>query len=159
MAEQIEIRRALPVEREALLALWLRLIDHHRRLDPAYPVPGSLRLGLQSEIDRGLSRSGCAIWLALAGGEPVGFAFAEAEEASRRADDAAVGWIHELWIEPAWRRRGAATGLVGRARAFLAERGGRLAVRVEAANPDALAFWRTQGFHARAHVLELQPRS
>jgi GNAT superfamily N-acetyltransferase len=142
-----------------LLMLWLRLIEHHRRLDPAYPVPGSLRLGLQSEIDRGLSRSGCAIWLALAGGEAVGFAFAEAEEASRREDATAVGWIHELWIEPTWRRQGVATGLLERARAFLAERGGRIAVRVEAANPDALAFWRAQGFRDRAHVLELQAHS
>jgi GNAT superfamily N-acetyltransferase len=159
MAEQIEIRRAHPKERDVLLALWLKLIDHHRHLDPDYPVPGSVRLGLQSEIDRGLSQERCAIWLAVAAEGPVGFLFAEAEGGNRRGDSTAVGWIHELWVEPGWRRRGAATGLVARARAFLADRGGRIAVRVESANPEALAFWRTQGFRDRAHVLELQPLS
>lgn len=156
-AAQLEIRRARPSEREALLAMWLRLIDHHRRLDPAYPVPGSLRLGLHSELDRGLGRPGCAIWLALCGDAPVGFSFAEVEAGAPRGDQTAVGWIHELWVEPDWRRRGVAAALVERARAFLAEQqGGRVAVRVEAANQDALAFWRAQGFRARAQLLELE---
>jgi GNAT superfamily N-acetyltransferase len=159
MAEQVEIRRARADEREALLGLWLRLIEHHRRLDPAYPLPGALRLGLQSEIDRGLSRAGCAIWLALVGSAPVGFAFAEAERGAARGDASAVGWIHELWIEPAWRRRGLASRLVEQAHAFLDARGGRIAVRVEAANSDALAFWRSRGFRERAHVLEFSPLS
>jgi GNAT superfamily N-acetyltransferase len=154
--EQLEIRRARPAERDVLLAMWLRLIEHHQRLDPAYPVPGSLRLGLRSELDRGLTRPGCALWLALCGDAPLGFSFAEVEAGAARGDRTAVGWIHELWVEPGWRRRGVAAALVERARAFLAEQqGGRIAVRVEAANEAALAFWRAQGFRARAQVLEL----
>jgi GNAT superfamily N-acetyltransferase len=157
--EQLEIRRARPGERDALLGMWLALIEHHRRLDPDYPVPGGLRLGLRSELDRGLTRPGCAIWLALRGDAPVGFCFAEVESAAPRGDDTAVAWIHELWVEPDWRRRGVAAALVEHARAFLAEQqGGRIAVRVEAANDDALAFWRAQGFRARAQLLELDAR-
>lgn len=155
MSEQIEIRRARPADREALLGLWVALVEHHRRLDPHLAVPGSLRLGLQSEVDRGLARPGCSIWLALSAGVPVGFAFAEASQA-RGEGESGVGWIHELWVDPECRRRGVAGRLVGQARTFLAERGGRVAVRVEAANREALAFWRAQGFRERAHVLEAE---
>jgi ribosomal protein S18 acetylase RimI-like enzyme len=162
MGDEIEVRRASPLEREVLVGLWLSLIEHHRRLDPDYPLPPELRAGLRSEIDRGLTRPGCAIWLAevcardpSAKSIPVGFAFAEADAHSRRGDDeAAVGWIHELWVDPMFRRRGVASRLVEQACAFLAERGGRIAVRVEAANAIALAFWQARGFRARAHVLE-----
>jgi GNAT superfamily N-acetyltransferase len=155
--EQLEIRRARLSECDVVLDLWLRLIDHHRHLDPDYPVPSGLRPGLRSEIDRGLTRAGCAIWLALAGA-PVGFCFAELDPGSPRGDGPATGWIHELWVEPESRGRGVAAALVEQARAFLIERNPRIAVRVEAANGDALGFWRAQGFRERAHVLELDAR-
>jgi GNAT superfamily N-acetyltransferase len=155
MADAIEIRRAYAAEREQLLALWLALVEHHRRLDPGYPVPASLASGLRAEIERGLGAPGCAIWLALESGRAIGFAFAEAKADSRAGDDEAVaGWIHEIWVEPSGRRRGVATALAEQARAFLRARGSRIAVRVEAANAAALAFWSALGFHPRAHVLE-----
>jgi ribosomal protein S18 acetylase RimI-like enzyme len=154
MGQEYEIRRARRDERDVVLSLWLALIDHHRRLTPAYPVPAGVRPGLQSEIERGLSRPQCRIWLALHAGRPVGFAFADAGTPRSDAENG-VGWIHELWVEPDFRRRGIALRLVEEARAFLAERCRRIAVRVEAANPEGLAFWRAQGFRDRAHLLEL----
>lgn len=156
MDAQVEIRRARLAERDLVLDMWLRLIEHHRHLDPDYPLPPGLRLGLRSEIDRGLTRSDCALWLAHAGAEGIGFCFAQADaEPADRGDPSSVGWIHELWVEPGWRRRGVAARLVGPALAFLAERGARISVRVETANRDAIAFWQARGFRSRALVLEL----
>jgi len=137
--------------------MWLALVEHHRQLDPLYPLPPGLRAGLRAEIDRGLSRPSCAIWLAQFGGAPAGFCFAEAEPAAGPDDAGAMGWIHELWVAPEHRGRGIGVALVRRALGFLAERGNRVSVRVEAANAHALAFWRARDFRTRAHVLELDP--
>lgn len=159
MDPQLEIRRARLSERDAVLEMWLRLIEHHRRLDPDYPLPPGLRMGLRSEIDRGLTRPNCAIWLAQAGSSPLGFCFAESEDPDGRGDPSSVGWIHELWVEPQWRRRGVAAALLRPALGFLAERGSRISVRVESANADAIGFWRSRGFRPRAQVLELDARA
>jgi GNAT superfamily N-acetyltransferase len=117
-----------------------------------------LRPGLRSEIDRGLLQGHCGIWLAQTGAAPAGFCFAESEEQASPRDAGGAGWIHELWVEPDWRRRGVGAALVRPALDFLARRASRISVRVEAANSDGLGFWSALGFRPRANVLELPAR-
>ena len=134
---------------EAVVGLWIDLIGYHRSLDSAYPSLPSLRETLRAETWRGLRSEHCRILLA----EPTrGFAFAEIDA---RPSIAAVGWIHELWVEPGSRRRGVARALVGAAEAFFEERGGaRLSVRVEELNREGLRFWARLGLSERARILE-----
>ena len=156
MGEPFEIRSAHPSDRAAVVGLWLELIEYHRRLDPDYPVPAGLREALLAEIDRGLERPACRLLLAAGAGEAIGFLFAEADAESRRGEEeVGSGWIHELWVAPAWRRRGVASALVEEAQCFFDERGeARMSVRVEAGNAEGLAFWRRRGFRERARILE-----
>lgn len=154
MPDGIEIRRARAADREVVLGLWLALIEYHRQL-ACSAIPALPDSGLRREIERGLVQPGCAVWIAEHEGRSVGFAFAEAAGSGQGGPDGgARGWIHELWVEPAWRRRGVASALVAHARSFLTPGSARISVRVEAGNAGALEFWQHLGFLTRAHLLE-----
>lgn len=141
MARAATVRRALDVDRPALRALWLELIEHHRRLDCDYPPARGIESVLEREIGRALAGPDVRAFVAEAedGAARVGFLLAEI------MPDA--GWIHELFVVPAQRRAG-----IGRALLSLADRWfeirqvRRRRVRVEQANDDALAFWRAAGY-------------
>lgn len=155
MSGEARIRRAGRRDREALVGLWLDLVLHHKRLDPDYPSLPGIRETLLAEIDRGLHVRGCRIFVAEAGERPVGFLFAELDSTAPGSGPAGPSWIHELYVEPDWRRRGVARALVGAATGFFGEQGRpRFAVRVESANQEGLRFWRELGMVEKAHVLE-----
>jgi GNAT superfamily N-acetyltransferase len=137
-----------------VLAFWLDLIEHHRRLAPVTAPAPNLREALGREIRRGSSRARCRVLVAERGERRVGFLFAEVEPGGG-GDDPAAGWIHELWVVPDERGRGAAHALIQEAEAFFAAHGvRRVSVRVESGNADALRFWSRRGFADRARILE-----
>jgi len=149
------VRAARVEDREGLLALWLDLVEHHRRLAPQEAPAPSLRSVLAEELARGIARSRCCVQVAERGGARVGFLFAEVEPSGRAGEAPPSGWIHELWVVPEQRRQGVAAALVAAADAFFAARGvTRVSVRVESANADALRYWSRRGFGERARVLE-----
>jgi GNAT superfamily N-acetyltransferase len=152
---------AVTADRGAVLDLWLALVAYHREIDPEYPSLPGLREALSREIDRVLASREARILVARdARGAARGFLLAELEcggPESGSASDAAqpVCWIHELYVEPPYRRSGVGSRLVASAEAlFRARCGGRLAVRVEAKNVAGLRFWERRGFDERARVLE-----
>lgn len=149
------IVRATPATRDAVLALWSDLVEHHRALDAAYPVPKQLAPALARELDRGLSDASCAIWLAERE-EPLGFLFAEVETPpDPDAGHDGLAWVHELYVVPAARRSGVARALVAEALAFFEVRGvGRASVRVETKNDVGREFWSAHGFVEKARILE-----
>jgi len=152
----VRIRLATPRDTDALVSLWLGLVEHHRRLDPEYPLLPGLREQLRREIERGIRVESCEISLAEVEGRACGFLFAELEGGrDALATGADTAWIHELFVVEEARGRGVGRALVARADRFFQFHGGpRTAVRVESANRDALAFWNHLGFAERARVLE-----
>jgi ribosomal protein S18 acetylase RimI-like enzyme len=149
------VRAARADDREAILALWLDLIEHHRRLSPEHASAPNLREVLASEIARGSSRARCRLLVAERGARRIGFLFAEVEASGSPGDDAGAGWIHELWVAPDERERGAANALLAEAEAFFAASSvRRVSVRVESGNADALRYWARRGFGDRARILE-----
>lgn len=156
MARPAAVRPASSRDREAILDLWLELIEHHRRLDPLYPVVPGIRAALREEIDRGLLGGLCHLLVADLDGNVVGFVFAEVERAqTREASGPGSSWIHELYVALEQRRHGVGSALVEEAEKFLGERGGgRVAVRVESGNEEGLRFWERSNFVERARILE-----
>ena len=143
-----------PAEAESVLALWLELVDHHRRLDPGYPSSRNLLPALRRELARAMQEPRCRLFVAEVEGQLCGFLLAEIE---REGDEGAPpgGWIHELYVEADQRGRGIGSRLVADAQAFFAEwAGSRVCVRVEARNPEGLRFWQRRGFAERARILE-----
>jgi GNAT superfamily N-acetyltransferase len=139
-----------------VLRLWLDLVEHHRTLDPDYPPVPNLTNTLARELERAARLDSCRVWVADCEGQVRGFAIAEIEEAPLRDPPERGGcWIHEVYIEPAFRQRGYASALVAKAEAFFAEHGGlRTAVRVESHNRASYRFWQRRGFVERARILE-----
>ena len=156
MAAPLAIHPARPRDREAILDLWLALIDYHRALDPLYPVVPGIREALREEVERGLLGGLCRLLVAELDGALVGFAFAEVERVeTREASGPGSSWIHELYVVPEERSSGVGSALVEAAEKFLAKRGGgRIAVRVESGNEDGLRFWQRRKFVDRARILE-----
>ena len=156
MAVPLAIHPARPRDREAILDLWLALIDYHRALDPLYPVVPGIREALREEVERGLLGGLCRLLVAELDGALVGFAFAEVERVeTREASGPGSSWIHELYVVPEERSSGVGSALVEAAEKFLAKRGGgRIAVRVESGNEDGLRFWARRNFTDRARILE-----
>ncbi len=156
MASPLAVRPVRARDREAILELWLALIDYHRALDPLYPVVSGIREALREEIERGLLGGLCRLLVAELDGALVGFAFAEVERLeTREASGPGLCWIHELYVLPEERGRGVGSALVEAAEKFLEKRGGgRIAVRVESGNKDGLRFWERRSFVDRARILE-----
>lgn len=149
------IRAVRAADRAGVLDLWLDLIEYHRRLDPDYPGAPGIREVLLKEIERGLRSRSCCIGVAENGSEVVGFVFAEVERgAGLRRDEAGLGWIHELFVDPAFRRRGVANALLALVDEFFEQRcPARVSVRVESGNEEGLRFWLRRGFAERERTL------
>jgi GNAT superfamily N-acetyltransferase len=142
-------------EAEAVLELWLGLVDHHRDLDPAYPGSRSLRPALHGELMRALREPRCRLFVAEVAGRVGGFVLAQLDPEGEDGRAPGGCWIHELYVEPELRGKGVGSELVARAEAFFAEQGvSRVAVRVEALNRGGLRFWARRGFAERARILE-----
>ena len=156
MSKELAVRPARPRDRDAILELWLALIDYHRALDPQYPVVPGIREALREEVERGMLGGLCRLLVAELDGAPVGFAFAEVERVeTREASGPGSSWIHELYVVPKERRHGVGSALVEAAEKFLEKRGGgRIAVRVESGNEAGLRFWSRRKFQDRARILE-----
>jgi GNAT superfamily N-acetyltransferase len=139
-----------------VLQLWLDLVEYHRRLDPDYPRVPCIREVLLKEIERGVRMRSCRVGVAEdEAQELVGFVFAEVERgAGPRHDDTGVGWIHELYVDSAWRQRGVANALLAFVEEFFAQRSpARVSVRVESGSKDGLRFWLRRGFAERERTL------
>ncbi len=139
-----------------MLQLWLDLVEYHRRLDPDYPRVPCIQEVLLKEIERGVRMRSCRVGVAEdEARELVGFVFAEVERgAGPRHDGMGVGWIHELYVDSAWRQRGVAGALLAFVDEFFAQRSpARVSVRVESGNKDGLRFWLHRGFAERERTL------
>ena len=151
----MRIRRARGEDQPALIALWLNLVEYHRRLTPDFPALPGIRDVIASEVRRGAKRDSCRLFVAEDAECLVGFLFAEIESVSPISPEPAPAWIHELWVEPEMRRAGIGGRLLAEAEAFFGSRRvARLSVRVESANAAGLEFWERRGFAERARILE-----
>ncbi len=158
MPEAPRIRAAGHGDQRGVLQLWLDLVQYHRRLDPHYPAAPGIQEVLLKEIERGLRARSCRLGVAENGREQLlGFVFAEVERsAGPRQDGLGVGWIHELYVDPAWRRRGVASALLAFVDEFFEARSpNRVSVRVESGNEGGLRFWLRRGFAERERTLSL----
>jgi len=126
----IEIRRALPADAEAVLALW-------RAADATASVTDTL-----ADVRAIAGRPGAVFCLAIdvdGGGRVVGSLIG--------TFDGWRGQLYRLAVHPAHRRHGVARALVREVETALVASGARrINALVEKSRPDAAQFWKAVGY-------------
>jgi GNAT superfamily N-acetyltransferase len=135
-------------------ALWIELTLHHAALDPQF----ALRAGADGEARRLLEAQlrdpDTAIFVAGEPGRPDAFAIACVRRAPPIHPETCRAEITDLYVAPARRRCGTGHALVLAATRWAHERGAeRVEVHVSPRNPEAQAFWRSEGYGAHMDVL------
>ncbi len=148
------IRRATRSDLEALLELWLELLEHHATLDPHYQIRerglGGLRKALEAQLDE--AESALFVWEE--DGELLGFCGARIDRAPPILKERRRAEIADLLVEPSARRRGLGRALAAAAAGWARQQGvERIEVRVVAGNVEGQAFWRALGYADFVNVL------
>jgi len=156
-AEPRHVRRAELRDLPALTELWIAITRHHAPLDPLF----RLRRGAEPEVRellRAMLRDPDArAFVCEAGDAAVGMACVRVDRAPPILDEAERAEITDLFVRPAWRRRGCGSALARTAVDWAASRGiRRVEVRVAAANAEGEAFWRAFGFGDHMRILQLR---
>ena len=147
MNEEVRVRLAGPQDEDAIVALWHEHMLWHQQCDPrlalAPDAPAhwreTLRLWLENRDMRVLVAEGPA-------GQIVGFAIGMVRDNASVMRPARFGYINELAVTEAWRRRGIGRRLVQALFDWFTQQGINT-YRLTAAhrNPVAQAFWRSLG--------------
>jgi GNAT superfamily N-acetyltransferase len=148
MADDITIRPVAPPDEGAIARLWQALTDFHVQLDPRLPTatPGAAENYAARLIER-RDDPYTQTFVAEVGGQVVAYilgAIIELQPDLFEYVDS--GFIADVFVDPAYRRRGIARQLVETMTAWFAERGVfPVEWQVAARNPDAIRFWESVG--------------
>lgn len=147
MSEEVRVRPAGRQDEDALVALWLEYMQWHERCDPRLALaPGAparwrdtLRLWMENS-------DMCVLVAESPAGEIVGFAIGMIRDNAPVLMPARFGYINDLAVTEAWRRRGIGRKLVHALFDWFIQNG-VTTYRLNAAhrNPVAQAFWRSLG--------------
>lgn len=163
--QPIHVRRAGPEDLLALARFGAALLRQHATYDarrfalPAEPAEAAYVAFFTAEL------AATSVLLvaepvgAEGAGRPVGYAFARVEPASFVDALPASGWVHDLYVAPAARGRGAGPALLDAAVAALRDAGAELILlTVAPANPAARRLFERRGFTVTMHEMTLAAR-
>ena len=151
------VRPASANDLATLTELWIAITRHHEPLDPLF----RLRPGPEGEV-RELLRAwlrdpDARAFVCEASGDALGMACVRIDRAPPILDETERAELTDLFVRPAWRRRGVGRALARAALDWAASRGiRRVEVRVAMANAGGWAFWRALGFGDHMQVLQLR---
>jgi ribosomal protein S18 acetylase RimI-like enzyme len=148
MTDDVTIRQVESRDHDAIARLWQTLTDEHVQLDPRLPVavPGAA----ESYAERLLERRDdpfTRTFVATVGDQVVGYILGAVIDLTAdlfEYEDS--GFIADVFVNPAYRRRGIARQLVETMNRWFAERGVfRVEWQVASANLTAIRFWEAVG--------------
>lgn len=141
------IREARSRDREAISNLWLKLIQHHEKLDARFTVPhNGWRTYLQSIGDLIHSRSGHVLVAENERAELVAYLTGSLQQREKAAHPGIYGFIHDMYVEPNWRMIGVGRDLFEHMRHWMeSERAVAIEVYVAEMNNEATNFWTEMG--------------
>jgi ribosomal protein S18 acetylase RimI-like enzyme len=149
--EAVDVAAIRPVEsrdQAAIARLWQALSDYHARIDPRLPlaVPGADERYAERLIER-RGDPGTRVFVAEVDGQVVGYilgAIIDLHPDLFQHTDA--GFIADIFVDPAYRRRGIARELVETISAWFTEQGAQhIEWQVAAANTAGVRFWEAVG--------------
>ncbi len=148
MAENVTIRPAAPQDQDAIARLWQALTDYHVGLDARLPTAASGAAGnyaarLLERRDDPDTRT----FVAEVDGQVVGYILgAVIDMHADLFEYVDSGFIADVFVDPAYRRRGIARRLFETISAWFAEQGVHLVEwQVASQNLEAILFWEAVG--------------
>ena len=159
------IRRARTADLPALARLGAALLRQHAAYDPRRftlpdpPVEDAYAAFFAAELDAAASVLLVAEPAgAYDGGPALGYAFARLEPASFVDALPTSGWVHDLYVDPDARGRGAGPALLDAAVSALRGAGATIVLlTVAPANPAARRLFERRGFALTMHEMALAP--
>jgi ribosomal protein S18 acetylase RimI-like enzyme len=143
------IRRAEQRDLEAVGRLGARLLREHHDFDRLrFMAPrGNTEEGYAWFLGTQLQRDDAVVFVAEHEGQVVGYVYAGIEPQSWKELRDEAGFIHDVYVDAAARRRGVATALLESAARWLAERGmPRIVLWTAAPNEAARRLFERLGF-------------
>lgn len=142
------IRPVEPRDEAAIARLWQMLTEHHVALDPRLPgaTGGAPERYARRMIERRSDPATMAL-VAEVGGEVVAYVLGAVIDLHPDLFEAAdVGFIADIFVDPALRGRGLARELVATINQWFRQRGvQQVELQVAARNPEGIRFWEAAG--------------
>lgn len=152
----ITVRRAAPADKEAVLTLWLALLDDQAALEERFGVAEDAAERWRNDYPEWLRDETRRLFVAERKGRVIGFL--SAERWTPRPIYAATNevYIHELYVREEARHRGAGRQLVDEVKAWAETLGAeRLRLGVLMANENGRAFWKKIGAKPLSQTLTI----
>jgi ribosomal protein S18 acetylase RimI-like enzyme len=140
---------------DALRALNVEHQDFSRSLEPSWPEGKAVVDAYVAFLEREVATHDGRVFMAEVDGAVAGFiCVVSATRGDSPDDPATFAWVHDIFVRPAYRRRGVATALMAEAESFVRSRGAReLRLGVIDRNADARTLYRGLGFRNYLRVL------
>jgi len=140
---------------EGLRACIIEQQDVHHRLEPGWPEGQAIVSDYMTYLETQCAAHDGRVIVAECRGDVVGFVCVLASVRGDSPDDPATfAWIQDVFVKPAYQRRGLATRLMNEAESFSRARDARLLrLGVLDRNEDARSFYRRLGFRDYVRIL------
>lgn len=148
--DEVHIRAVRQKDLPAVSALAAGLVRLHHRWDARrFMLIEPVEQGYGSWLASQLEEPGTVLLVAEAGGAIAGYLYGGLEERDWMLLRDACGMIHDVYVDPAFRRRGIARRLMGAGIAALHAKGApRVGLNTATQNVEGQALFRSLGFRA-----------
>lgn len=145
--DTVTIRPARAQDVEKLVALWMSMMDVHKGLDPAFRFSANIHQQCRHHMKRAIRDSRMCVRVAETPAGVVGYVLAHLSDRPPIYPVGQYGFISELFVQEAYRRRGIGRSLVDEVLAWFRSVG-VTAVELLAAvnNTQGTVFWEAVGF-------------
>lgn len=141
------LRNARRSDLPVLMNLWHQMMDLHRERDARFRFDKDVDRDLKRHFLEALGSRQAIVLVAEAEGTLAGYVLGWLHQRRPIYPAGRYGFISDLYVVPAWRRKGIGGSLVQAAMDWLAKAGATdVELFVAEANPDAQSFWTSMGF-------------
>lgn len=136
-------RRDLP----SLGALWQEMMDYHRTYDLRFRFSPNAPREVERHLLETLKSRAARIFVAEAEGKVIGYIVGEVHARRPIYPVGTYGFVSDICVTAAWRRRGVGGSLVTALDAWFAtQKVTSVELFAAALNPHSIAFWRAMGY-------------